>query len=111
MGSVGGRRSNTNRFYQKGGQSPWGERRHYFRRHSRTGISLEGGQSPVYTRRSPSRPVGGRADRGLVARAGKPRHDLLYASASLSRLGIARVNPALGSARFFPYDRPMYYCM
>ncbi len=41
----------------------------------------------------------------------KPRHDLLYASASLSRLGIARVNPALGSARFFPYDRPMYYCM
>ncbi len=41
----------------------------------------------------------------------KPRHDLLYASASLSRLGIARVNPALGSARFFPYDRPIYYCM
>jgi len=25
----------------KSGQSPWGERRHYFRRHSRTGISLE----------------------------------------------------------------------
>src|SRR5438128_9784226 len=41
----------------------------------------------------------------------KPRHDLLYASASLSRLGIARVNPALGSARFFPYDRLMYYRM
>ena len=45
------------------------------------------------------------------AKHDKPRHDLLYASASLSRLGIARVNPALGSARFFPYDRPIYYCM
>jgi hypothetical protein len=49
--------------------------------------------------------------RSCWRRLHKPRHDLLYASASLSRLGIARVNPALGSARFFPYDRPMYYHM
>ncbi|HSX78490.1 MAG TPA: hypothetical protein VLQ80_07980, partial [Candidatus Saccharimonadia bacterium] len=39
----------------------------------------------------------------------KPRHDLLYASASLSRLGIPRENPALGSTRFFPYDRAIDY--
>ncbi len=32
----------------------------------------------------------------------KPRHDLLYASASLSRLGIARANPRLAAPVFYP---------
>src|SRR6266852_2513831 len=36
----------------------------------------------------------------------KPRHDLLYASASLSRLGIARANPRLAAPVFYPTIGP-----
>jgi len=39
----------------------------------------------------------------------KPRHDLLYASASLSRLDMPGANPCLAAPVFSPTLDPMYY--
>jgi hypothetical protein len=39
----------------------------------------------------------------------KPRHDLLYASASLSRLDMPGANPCLAAPVFSPTLGPMYY--
>ncbi len=42
---------------------------------------------------------------------GKPRHDLLYASASLSRLAFARANLPWATPAFLPYDRLIDYLL
>src|SRR2546425_4774079 len=108
MGGVGGRRSDANRLYREGRQGPWGKRGHYFRHHSRPGISLEGGQRPVCTGRSPSRPMGGRADRAFGARAGAHHREKLASLGDLAGLEpeTARTDRSMhdlpGQSRPFP---------
>src|SRR5216684_4469996 len=102
MGGVGGRRSDAHRFYREGRPGPWGKRGHYFRHHSRPGISLEGGQRPVCTGRSPSRPMGGRADRAFVARAGAHHREKL---ASLAKGYPIATGVIEGACRYLVKDR------